>query len=887
VPSREIPREGLDLKDDREILSPPVVAEPLYQCAIAVTVLGFVPHAELELEVDGSIVATVTAGFPLPDGETIALASPLVAGQVIRARQRTTSGTSPWSAAVTVLDHTKDYPAGPPRPQINPAPVYACGSRTGVSNLLTGGVVWITADGAEVGRVEGCKEHQGVNVAPDYSLGQVVRAWFELCGDKSPPSLAHEAGPPPSPLPGPTVETVYDGGQQIRIVNLVNGARFDLLRNGVNQGTWRTWGGAHLVGLSPALSAGEVLEVVQRMCPGDPEGVGDPTTVEPCSRLPAPKVDPIQVGDQFVRVTDYEPGAILKVYVNLSKVGEGGGPVVVLLQPVQAGDVVHVEQVLGTCRGQFVTEVTPVCVAPPIIADPSARDLFPVGFLDYVDGPRMGSVYYPANDDGEGQPFHERLGALGRVPIVFMAHGNHATRHNPNDRQEEACSAPETWPTIPNYKGYRYFQEALARMGIIAVSIDCNTTNCQSYSIANIEDRADLIIDSIDLFRSLDGSPGSIFHNHIDFDRVGLMGHSRGGDAVVLVPEVIGLPGVRIRSVISLAPTDTGASSGQPAGYAFMAILPAGDRDVRDNDGAKFYDQAKPAPFKSQLYIHEANHNFFNREWVLDDGQYVGALAGQSHPPRTGPLMTRHQHERILNAYGCAIYRATLQGQSAMIDVLSGHARPAGVRADKVQLSFEWQDVLTVDNHEENNGIGTNSLGGPTQQTALIADEFAFHQSAFMGLAPFNGTFFGKSLGMVIRSEEQGSTFRSELPSPVDATDREIWLRGAEVYEGSLPAGATGFELGLEDVNGTVVWVDSDEVGGLLRPFDRRADDLAAYGFDITKTMLKTMRWRSSCFAAQSEELQIKAIRAILMRCSRRDRRPMAFDDLQIVAKGW
>jgi hypothetical protein len=32
--------------------------------------------------------------------------------------------------------------------------------------------------------------------------------------------------------------------------------------------------------------------------------------------------------------------------------------------------------------------------------------------------------------------------------------------------------------------------------------------------------------------------------------------------------------------------------------------------------GAKFYDQASTDPFKCQLYIHDANHNFFNTEWV-------------------------------------------------------------------------------------------------------------------------------------------------------------------------------------------------------------------------------------------------------------------------------
>jgi hypothetical protein len=76
-----------------------------------------------------------------------------------------------------------------PDREIDPAPVYKCGSRTGVANLLIGCNVWITADGMEVGRVDGAVQHQGVKVTPDYGLGQQVRAWASMCDDPSPPSV--------------------------------------------------------------------------------------------------------------------------------------------------------------------------------------------------------------------------------------------------------------------------------------------------------------------------------------------------------------------------------------------------------------------------------------------------------------------------------------------------------------------------------------------------------------------------------------------------------------------------------------------------------------------------------------------------------------------------
>jgi dienelactone hydrolase len=857
----EVPIQELDLKDNPQLLSPPIIKEPLYSCAVSVTLLAFEPHAEVDLEIDGVIQVTTQVGFPMPNGESIPLASALVAGQQVRARQRNTSAQSIWSNFVTVRDHTEDYPAGPPRPQINPAPVFQCGSRTGVSNLLDGGTVWITANGTEVGRVKGCKDHQGVNVDPDYGINQRIRAWFEMCSDASPPSIEHITQVPPSPLPSPGIDSAYDGGEQIRITNVVNGARVTIYRNGINQGTWRCWGYALLVGIGSPLSSGETLEASQTMCPSNPDSPKGSTIVEPCSNLPAPRVGPVQSGDDRITLVEFVSDAIIKVYINFVKAGEGAGPIVLLDRQIAHGDIIHVQQLVGTCSGLIVREVHPHCVAPSFAYDPSALDLFPVGHLEYENGDAKGSIYYPANDDGEGQPFNNRLASSSRVPIVFMAHGNHGIYYNPENRLEESCSPESGWLPIPNYQGYDYFQQHLAQMGIIAVSVDCNTTNCTGLGILNIEQRADLIISTIVYLQSLDTDSSSIFYQHIDFHSIGLMGHSRGGEAVVLVPEVIGLPGINIKAVISLAPTDAGASTGQPKDYAFMTILPAGDGDVQKNPGAKFYDKAIPGPLKSQLYVHYANHNFFNRQWPEDDG--VGA-----------PVMSRHDHERILLVYGCSIFRVLLLGHSNQARFLSGHILPVNVASGNTHLSFQHMDSFTVDNHEDNNGIGLNSLNLPTTQSgALHSDEYTFGQGA--GSAAFNTSFYGNTIGMVIEDKKVNGVFRSQLPEQTSISKKEIWIRVAEVYNTvSIPADHTGFELGLEDRRGIIVWVDSDDVGGLPRPYDR--------GGLFTKTMLKTLRFPGRCFTCINSALDINNPAAILIRTSRGDGRALAIDDLQI-----
>ena len=81
----EVPRNELKLRDNPELLSAPTVIQPLYGCAKDVNVIGYVPDATLDLELNGVIVV---AGFPghspFPSGALIKLPAPLVPGEVAR-----------------------------------------------------------------------------------------------------------------------------------------------------------------------------------------------------------------------------------------------------------------------------------------------------------------------------------------------------------------------------------------------------------------------------------------------------------------------------------------------------------------------------------------------------------------------------------------------------------------------------------------------------------------------------------------------------------------------------------------------------------------------------------------------------------------------------------
>jgi peptidoglycan hydrolase-like protein with peptidoglycan-binding domain/subtilisin family serine protease len=438
-----------------------------------------------------------------------------------------------------------------------------------------------------------------------------------------------------------------------------------------------------------------------------------------------------------------------------------------------------------------VPPVAARCALTPVTtSDPTTPAVSHAGTVDFSAGTITtstgvtlhvrGNAFYPATSEGSSTDFDTSTGRT--VPIVFIAHGNHATAHDPANRSQEFCLGAPGTPAgaipIPNHLGYVYLQEQLARLGIASVSVDCNETNCiRGRGQQNITDRAELIAAAIRHFQALHGGSDRIFGGHLDFNRVGLLGHSRGGEAVLLVPELRGsraAAGATFKAVLSLAPTNVRITSGTPRGFAFMTILPAGDGDVRFNNGAEFYDKAVPSPFKSQLYVHAANHNFFNTEWVANPDTLSGAVR-----------MTPAEHQRILSVYACALFRTSLGGAS-FERIVTGRETPPGVRSDNLHVSSEISPAVTVDDHDDGTPA-KNTLQQPiTKFGYATADEKPFDQTP----AAFNGSFFGNTKGLIVKRSATSNQFTSPLPQPTDLTGKEVWIRCAEVYTGSVPSGA-------------------------------------------------------------------------------------------------
>ena len=100
----------------------------------------------------------------------------------------------------------------------------------------------------------------------------------------------------------------------------------------------------------------------------------------------------------------------------------------------------------------------------------------------------------------------------GSSPLAIFAHGNHDPLEN---------SSP----------GYIYLCELLASYWILAATIDVNFFH--GFNRGENDGRAIVFLEHIRQFALWNSHPGHPLHGKIDLSKVTIVGHNRGGEAVV------------------------------------------------------------------------------------------------------------------------------------------------------------------------------------------------------------------------------------------------------------------------------------------------------------------------------------------------------------------
>jgi hypothetical protein len=417
-----------------------------------------------------------------------------------------------------------------------------------------------------------------------------------------------------------------------------------------------------------------------------------------------PGVAPYRVGqcdmadfvDQALVFESVKLDILGKPYYEFSRVDEWSDPVVTLQGPSQ----------INTLRSRKFLQDDPT--------DPTGNKFQILRKLRIV---------YPARRNDP-----EKVAGRGRLPVVALVHGN----HNQWDGSYH----------IPNHIGYTYLQQELASCGIVSVSVDTNVANVID---SLFEMRAEMVLAALDELSAMDRNRKSRFSERLDFKRVGLMGHSRGGDAVVRAAILNAAPGGRkygIRAVCSLAPTDYSGMMKAPNRLApgdtnyYAMIYGALDGDVFGGEATDFtgtgfrhYDRAKPKSGKSMVFLDGCSHNRFNDTWTEDDHHLLEADIKTR-------LVSRPYHRDLAREYIGGLFRWWLLGKARASSLFDGTAANALNAPASIQWSF-GRKVEELDDMEDaaTPTVGSRAPGATVRNMAGVTGTLAgIHTNHWTGV---------------------------------------------------------------------------------------------------------------------------------------------------------
>jgi hypothetical protein len=391
------------------------------------------------------------------------------------------------------------------------------------------------------------------------------------------------------------------------------------------------------------------------------------------------------------------------------------------------------------------TDFSPLANALP---DPSVKGHYPVLTLTYGSGSdkrrsNFGQDVTIRTGTVDGSAFVEKWSSLrttiwgfgpdslplnarvwypdgvGPFPLVLVVHGNHLA--------EDYSDA-----------GYAYLCELLASRGMICVSVDENFLNSSGVAdwlgFRGLEDENDLrgwlLLEHLSLWRDFSKDDNNPFAGKVDLSRIGLIGHSRGGEAVAVAAAFNLLDRYpdnalltfdyhfAIRSVVAIAPIDR---QYQPAdepipleNVDYLVLQGSHDMDLTSFDGYNAYQRVvftdDAFHFKSAYFIWGANHGQFNTLWGDND---IGT------PPiwlyNRGQLMSMEDQLQAAKATISAFMAITLQDEEGYLPLFENYQTGLGWLPETAFFNTYSDSTMTYfAGFEEDLDLTTGSAPGVT-----------------------------------------------------------------------------------------------------------------------------------------------------------------------------
>ncbi len=441
------------------------------------------------------------------------------------------------------------------------------------------------------------------------------------------------------------------------------------------------------------------------------------------------------------------------------------------------------------------------------------------------------------------------------LPVVVFEHGRHSTCETGGVDGVSIFTCDQGDTAVSNedrsYEGYDYIAATLASHGYVVMSVDTNDINDWDGGSddAGIHARAMLIGESLDLLQAWNAGSGpapvgSTLTGRLDMSRIGLMGHSRGGEGVTayIAYDKVRTDGPHygVDAVFSLAPIDF--NNQKPVGVAFATLLPYCDGDVFDLEGAFAWERGKAANSSAgfphiQWAVNSANHNYFNTQWELDDAILFNFADPYCIADKSPTRLSTSEQKSVGLALIAGFMRRYLGGETALEPLVSGaqlpasacpQSRPVGPTCDNVVMTSYVAPAAKrrlVVEPGATNPTTVNALGGTLSGTGF---------TTFKACTPLNaagaidgGTGCGSrpnrsSTRQFTLAWTGPATLRADVPTASSNVSGfgALHLRAAANFDDPLNSGVKeqDFDVTLTDTAGASATVNAASVSAALEP---------------------------------------------------------------------
>ena len=420
----------------------------------------------------------------------------------------------------------------------------------------------------------------------------------------------------------------------------------------------------------------------------------------------------------------------------------------------------------------------------------------------------------------------------GPFPLVLIVHGNHG--------MEDYSDA-----------GYAYLGELLASRGFLTVSVDQNFINGSwsgDFQGKEMAARAWLLLQHLQLWRDWNEDPQHSFFDRVDMQRIALIGHSRGGEAVSIAHAFNSLShfpddatvafdfGFNIRALVAIAQVDQRYHRRvELQDVNFFTIHGSYDSDEPAYHGLRQINRISfdgdRYLFKAGVYLHGANHGQFNSSWGRSDysppGSWLLNLA---------PIIPAEQQRQAASVYIAAFLEASLHDDGRYLELMKDPRTGSTWLPDLAYVQqFTDSTFRPLADFEEDIDVRTATAGQATisaEALPLWREEELEHrdqrkQGTSVVVLGWNADSEDRAAYSIMLNGEAAAAFTASRALSLSVsgsteTPPEVQDSDADDNDSDYEATSPAFRVELVDAAGNVASALSSEHASLAPPMKVR-----------------------------------------------------------------